>query len=103
MEHQGSLAHRFVSPRAGGFGDRQALTFPPVVQDTVQLSLAKTATGNLQVDIYGLHHGHVRFMVRLPYIVTDAIDVRVVWSASDVRLFVDDQQFDQGRVRPRSL
>jgi hypothetical protein len=99
---QGSIASRFVSSRSGGFEDRDGLTFAPFVDGDVQLSVAKTVTGNMQVDVYGLPHGHVRFIVRLPLMIVDHVDVRVSWSPIDVKLFIDNQQVDQWRVRARA-
>ena len=102
MSLHGSITNRFVSARSGGFADREALTCAPFQDGDVRLSLSKSVTGNLQIDVYGLHHGHVRFLVRLPYIAGDEVDIRVSWSATGVRLFIDGLQLDEWRV-PRKV
>jgi RNA polymerase-interacting CarD/CdnL/TRCF family regulator len=98
---EGSVSTRFVSPRAGGFKDRDALVLPPFDNGAVSLSVAKTVTGNMQVDVCGLHHGHVRFIVRLPVVAADEIEMRVMWSPKDVKLFIDGRQLDEWRVPGR--
>jgi hypothetical protein len=55
----------------------------------------------MQVDVYGLHHGHVRFMTRMPTIAVDTIDMRVKWSVKDVKLFIDGRQIDEWSVPGR--
>ena len=88
---------RLVSPRAGGFADREPLLFSKVEEGAVSLSVAKKTSGSMQVDVCGLQHGHVRFIVRLPVPAADEIDMRVMWSPNDVKLFVDGRQLDEWR------
>ena len=87
---------RLVSSRVGATAEREPL-FSKVEDGPVSLSVAQSVSGSMQVDVFGLQHGHVRFIVRLPLTAAAEVEMRVIWSPRDVKLFVDGRQLDEWR------